>query len=283
MVTVRPPPRSLPLNLQLLCLFGSMSGLVGWGIIAFGLIFVRIFAGDITPAELSRWSGELETAEGEITGVDYNTAQENEVYVNRVHFRFTARDMHLYEGASYITTDADVPTGPATVEHPVGDPAHARVRGMRATWFSPAVVFVWIFPGIGMLMAGYSLAHGLKARSLLVSGNMAEAALVSCEPTNARVNNKSVFKYTFAFEGPMGRQELTERSTRTRRLTDEPTERVLYDPGEPSRAVVFDLLPGAPVVMPDGRLAARSPRKLYAALIAPTLTVAIQVVWTLLT
>jgi len=283
MITVRPPPRALPLNLQLLCVFGSMSSLMGWGIVAFGLIFVRIFAGDITPGELTRWGGELETAPGAITAVEYNTAQENDVYVNRVHFTFTARDMHLYEGVSYITTDADVPEGATTVEYPVGEPAHARVKGMRATWFSAGALFVWIFPGVGMLFAGYGTATGLKARALLIDGNMAEAEYVGREATNMRVNNQLVYRYTFAFEGPMGRQELTTRSTEAGRLTDEATERVLYDTGRPERAILFDLLPGDPVVLPNGTFAARSPRKLYPALIAPTLLVLIHGAWTLLT
>lgn len=281
MTRIQPPPRSLPLSLQIQCLFGGVLSIIGWAFIAFGLVFVRIFAGDITPAELTRWSGELATAPGEITQVVYSNASENERPIQKVSFTYTAA-MHTYEGTSYISSYDEVAAGPVTVEHPTDDPTHGRIQGMRSTRFSKGALFTWIFAGIGIGMAAFGLVRGLKARSLLINGRMAEAEYVSRKPTNTRINNRPVYELTFAFDGPMGRQQLTTRTHEPENITDEATERVFYDTGDPSRVVLMDNITGKPVLMPDGNLAAHRPKKALGDMALPALTAVIHLTWTLI-
>lgn len=267
-----PPPRALRAPLQFQLLFGSVPAVVGWGFLALGLIFVHVFCRGLSPAELLRWRGEVAVTRGEVVASDYLNASENEVYIQRVGFVFVAADGHRYEGTSYVTRDEEVPLGPAAVEYLPDQPEHARLQGMRTSVFSPAVLFVAISPGIGAGLALFALARGLKARDLLINGRMAEGTLVDRQPTNTRVNGQRVFVYTFRFDSPMGEQLIKARTHAGARARDEATERILYDPGRPGRAVVFDLLPGSPVVLPDGTFQARSTARALASGLLPAAT-----------
>jgi hypothetical protein len=279
---VRPPPRSLPPALTLQMLFGGTLNTVGWATLTFGLVFARVFLGDWTPGDLTRWGGPLESAPGEVVEARYTNASENEVYIQEVRFAWNAPDGHRQEGVSYVTQDLEVVPGPVTVEYAAGDYEHARVAGMRSTRFGGMVFLVLIFPGIGLAMAGVGLGMGLSSRGLLVSGEVGEASLVGQRATNTRVNGRRVIAYTFAFEGPMGRQEFTVKTTQREAVEGEASERVFYDPGRPSRAALLDAMPGAPMVYPDGTLQPRRPQRAWMAGVLPALNLVLHGAWTLL-
>ncbi len=127
-----------------------------------------------------------------------------------------------------------------------------------------------------LLAGGVSL--GIRGMRLLRMGNVAQGTLIGKEPTGTRINNQMVYKLTFDFADSNGMRHQTSAKTHLPyTLEDEASERVLYDPGNPSYAVLFDNLPGRPEVDMLGRILPGSPRKSAMVLILPLLTLLITV------
>lgn len=240
------PPRLVPLGLRLQVLLGGPLGVMGWLFAAFGAIFPWAF---VPMADLSfvRFRGPAGQAQGQVVGVEQTSARENKRTIWRVLYRFTDPAGVERAGASYALGQEPAAGGPAPVEFLLADPGVSRIEGLRMGPFSPWVCVVAIFPAIGLLLALGGLKKGLTSVGLLAEGELAVGVLRGKEPTNTRINNRTVFALTFAFTDLDGREQtVTERTHTPERLEDEEGELLVYDPSSPSRAVLVDNLPGRP-------------------------------------
>ena len=259
-----PPPRPVPLLTRLQVLFGGSTNQFGWFFFGFGMVFFWLF---VCQADLTSWyrfSGRLVTVQGRVTDSSDTGASEGgskhhrgtPVYKNE--FAFVVDDKE-YHGASYATgrrlqTDLAV-----TVEYPTGKPGVARIRGMRTNVFGPAVLFVIIFPLIGLGIISSGLRNGVSACYLLAHGIQTSGRLVSRDPTNMRVNRRTVYKFTFTFKTLEGEVCTATAKTATDRFANDVEEQIVYDPRHPRSALLLDALPGAPHIREDGHLVSRRP------------------------
>jgi hypothetical protein len=247
-----PPPRAVPLPLRLQVLFGGILNLFGWIFFGFGMIFFWAFAMNSDLTSFARFRGPLETATGVVVHSYATNASENKrrIYGHEYAFEYNGRD---YQGVSYAT-GRQIPAGlSAQIEFPAGNPEVSRIQGMRRGMFGPAVVFVVIFPFVGLCFLVFGLRSGLRAAHLLGNGQLAFGTLASKVPTNTRVNNQTVYKLTFDFATDDGRRaQAVARSHQPHRLEDEARECLFYDPARPERAVLFDSLPGSPRITSSG-------------------------------
>jgi len=247
-----PPPRTVPLPLRLQVLFGGVINLFGWIFFGFGMIFFWAFVMNSDLASLYQFSGPIETANGVVAESRETGASENDrsIYAHEYAFQHYGRD---YLGVSY-TTGQQLPEGAAVVvEFPAGNPEVSRIRGMRQGMFGPAVIFVVIFPSIGLGFVVFGLGRGLRAAHLLAHGKLAFGTLASKEPTNTRVNNQTVYKLTFDFSTDDGRRaQAVARSHQPQQLEDDARESIFYNPDTPAKAVLFDSLPGSPRITSSG-------------------------------
>jgi hypothetical protein len=264
------PPRQVPLGLHVRLLFGGR-GVFAWLWFA---LSSGLSIGFIGNADLSSWlvfRGPLETVEGTSTGCEDTGASEGgtkhrratPIYVNRYTFEAGGRTR---EGASY-SPGACMPEGHAVVvQHPAGRPEVSRIAGMRRAIFGPWVAFLAIFPLVGLVLVGLSLAHGRRQLRLLEQGRLGLGKLVSIEATNVSVNRRKVMKLRFELTSDAGtRHDVIIKTSLPGRLEDEPQERILYDPATPERAFAWDLLDPSPRLDPSGHL--ESPGLLGAALV----------------
>jgi hypothetical protein len=114
------------------------------------------------------------------------------------------------------------------------------------------------------------MSEGYRAARLLRVGRLATGKLIGTEATNASINNRPVMKLTFEFTAHDGSTGLAIAKTHTPRLLeDEAEEQLLYDPADPSTAVMLDSIAGAPRLGPDGGYAPRPWATVLPLLIVP--------------
>jgi hypothetical protein len=167
------------------------------------------------------------------------------------------------------------------------EPSLSRIQGSRASIAGLGVSFVYIFPIVGLALAMFGVRTGIRRRYLLSSGELALGTLKLKEPTNTKINNQTVYKYTFAFEVPGGgTYEATAKTHLQRKLEDEDFERLVYDPRDPSEATLLDELPCRPAIDIRGNFDTEGSSQILLALanlVLPTVTLAVYVAYALFT
>ena len=262
-----PAPRALAPAFVIRVLFSGFVGQFGWVFCAFGMLFVTIFDPAASVREMLAFRGDLRTAEGVVTGYEATNMKLNDSRVFEVGYRFSAPDGSEVLGNSYSTGSGREPGTAVIVEYVDTDATLSRITGMRRSASGGMALIVVIFPVIGALIGLGSLLFRRRHLRLLRSGTLTTGTLRSSEPTNSEVNGRTVMRLTFEFEPPEGGVfQAVAKTHQTYRLEDEERELLLYDPRNPSTAVVLDELPCQPRVDPDGSFeatASRVPAALY--------------------
>lgn len=274
---VAPPPRNVPLSLWLHAYCGGLSQL-GWLFFGFGMIFYWVFVGAADLESLFYFRGTLETAKGHVTEAVETSYSEGggkgrkgtPIWAN--HFEFDYRGQ-TYRDVSYAVGRGLKFGDRVTVEFPAGDPVHARILGMRCKPFSAWVMFVTIFPLVGMAFIAAGIRRGRKAVRLLRDGLLAPATMVKQERTNSSVNNRPVFKLHFEFTADDGQvYHATYRSHEPERFTDS-HEPLMYHPLNPEYALPLDAVPGRAEFDESGFLRPRNGFATIWILILPALSI----------
>lgn len=227
-------------------LFGGAISQFGWLFAAFGMVFVIIFNPGAAILESVTYMGDHPVASGVSTGWEGTGFSVNEQPVYRTTFRFEV-DGVQYSGDSYATGSRfEAGTG-ITIEYDADDPSTARIAGYRSNPTGLGTVFIFVFPLVGLAMAGAGFRRGRRIRSLLINGAVTTGRLVAKEPTSTTVNNQRVMKLTFEFEAESGGvHHATARTHHEYRLEDDARELLVYDPRDPGRAAMLDELPSEP-------------------------------------
>jgi hypothetical protein len=131
-----------------------------------------------------------------------------------------------------------------------------------------------IFPIVGIFFIIPGVNKARRAIRLLTIGEQTTGRLKSKEETNTRINKCPVYKLTFEFETRHGQiSQATAKTHLVENLEDEHDEPLLYDPMEPSNAVMLDNLPGLPRINADGQIRVRSGVSALSCLLVPVATV----------
>jgi hypothetical protein len=140
-------------------------------------------------------------------------------------YRFTGRDGIDREGVSYATGRRLGAGTDMTVEYVPADPAISRIRGMRREPFGVegwggVLVFgvLGTFTVIGVAFLAAGVRKGVRANHLLASGRLALGRLKEKRPTNTRINDQTVWEFTFEFQGEDLRPH--EAKARTHKVAD---------------------------------------------------------------
>ena len=233
------PPRPVPVS-SIAAIALNAFVQIGCFVLLFSTPFFWIFVGN---AELPGigFRGETMRTNGVVTEVEDTNASENDRSIWGVHYRYSV-NARAYEGVSYESGGTDLEPGSLViVEYLRSDPATSRVEGLRRGMFGPGVLFVLIFPAIGLALTLGAFVWGLRRATLLVHGIAVFAKYRETRTTNTRVNNRPVYEVIHEYRTLDG--ELRESSTRTTDvdpITDESEELILYHPSRPDRAVPVD-------------------------------------------
>lgn len=145
-----------------------------------------------------------------------------------------------------------------------------------------AKLMLLLFPAIGLAFIAVGLRKGLRALRLLTHGIPAQGRFVGQEATNVHINDIPVMAMTFEFKTVDGRAARCVAKTHlTHDLKDDAEEPLVYDPEDPSVAVLLDDLPGKPRISEASVVRSRE-GMVWHLLILPVGTVLLHVVWTVL-
>jgi len=248
---LRLSPREVPARLVWLLLFGGQIGFFGWLFAAFGMIFVLVFVPRAHVPIVSYDRGAV----GEITKVEPTSNHENERTIHRVHYEFTDERSVLRNGVGY---SVDPPSVGARrrVDYEGRDPALSALEGTREKPFDWSVIpLVALFPIVGLGFAGPQLRRGLRKLRALRYGVETLGKLVQKNEMNMSINERTIMALTFEYEVDGVKYRATEKVLDTSTLEDDPLERMLYDPRDPTLATTLDNLPGSPTITSDDEIA----------------------------
>ena len=269
------PPRTVPLLVRGNVMFGGFLSLFGWVFVGFGMFFVWTFVGNADFSAI-HFRGQLSTVGGTVTHCEDSSFSEGgsddsestPIYAN--HYTFTDSEGRERSGVSYASGEQLKPGKSVTLEFPHGKPELARIKGMRRSPMSLWCMFVVIFPLVGLVFIIISLRRGRKGVHLLTYGVQGEGVLIDMQPTHTQINNQRVYKLTFEFVADDGKTyKAVAKTHQTDELEDEETERLLYDPANPSCAVMMDALPGSPTIDETGYIQVGSALKALQAMLVP--------------
>lgn len=240
--------RSVPLSVTLGNLFGGFMNQFGWLFFSFGMIFVWVFVPDIDFSFIHFW-GKNSTVEGYIIRIEDTNVAINEMPVINHYYSFKAPDGNVYLDNSFATGKEYPVDTKVSIEYPKGKPEISRIVGTRRGKAGIWLLFVCIFPAIGLIFIFLGLQLGRKMNRLLKSGRLTTGKLKSKTATNMRVNKQRVFHLTFAFLDSDNQEHLTSTKTHLpSRLEDDAEERILYNPANPKQAILVDIIPGMPKI-----------------------------------
>lgn len=256
---VADPPRQVPNTTALAVLFGGFLTQFGFGWLAFSVPFVVAFV------PLGSLLGGFNTDKyvattGRVVEVRGTSSYENDVQIMAYRFEFQTPDGQRHEAESYYTGhDTLQQDQRATVLYDPSKPEKALLKGQRRDLF-PAWVgaMVLIFPGVGMLLLYFGFRNRPRALRILRWGRYATGKLIGTEPTNVRINNRTVVKNIYEVALPNGTTFQAEaRSHLPGKLQDEAQEPLLYLErltGTGYDAQLLDELPGRPRFDTNGNL-----------------------------
>ena len=165
------------------------------------------------------------------------------IYENRFYFEINGQP---YEGTSYSVGNLLTPGTKVDIEYPASDPRIARIEGMRANMFSPIALLILVLPSVGILLLFLASRRAGRIVNLLRNGKVSLATIAEVEPTNVRINDRTVCRYTLVFNDEFDVPHRTQFSTHRDDLfsnSQEEKKKVLYHPDNPTNAVLVDLLP----------------------------------------
>lgn len=156
------------------------------------------------------------------------------------------------------------------------------IEGSRNGTFEWPMLFILLFPAIGLTMITVGMRKGLTGLRLLTHGIPAQGRFAGQTGTNVRINDEPVLALTFEFKTVDGRTaRCVAKTHEPHRLKDEAEEPLVYDPEDPSVAVLLDDLPGRPRISDDSVVRSRDGMAWHL-LLVPAGSVLMHVIWTVL-
>lgn len=185
-------------------------------------------------------------------------------------YRFIKNDV-VYTGVSYSYSKCPIPKGTiVTIEYPIGLPTVSNIKDMKNTpyYYYYELNLPWIML-IGFLIAFGILIYNIRISfnwiKLLKTGVLGYGKLeedkylsgISSLPGVLRGQKELESGYILIFRY-QGLNRLTYRlkvyTTEPDLLQDEELEQLIYDPANPSNAVMLDTIPGGIIIDSEGNI-----------------------------
>lgn len=286
------PPRTVSLLVRMKLMLGGFSNQFGWLFFGFGLMFVWVFGGSAALYNTAFFSGELTVTKGTVTSVVETNVAINEKQVYAYNYSYTV-DGESYTGNTRAFGGRFQVNNTVDIEYVVSDHGRSRIQNLSVDtgWGG---FFTIIFPIIGLAFMVAGIRKGGKGVRLLCEGKQAMGSLVSREATNTKINEQTVYKFSFEFNADDGRTYTAVAKTHlTGVFTGEKTDQdgnqlkggsvqepLLYNPRCPADAVLLDDLPGGPRIDRNGEVRVNL-AGVMPSMVIPGITVAGHTLWAL--
>lgn len=235
---------SIPISMKIKIIFADVMSIIGTAFTILGLITFFAFLGATgfnsksVPQNSPQTEGKLISTNGTNTYVN-----DNRIY--EYTYTFDATDGNSYSGKSYTVGYRQYDNNIVTIRYKSDAPETSCIVGMEEAAFPRWIIlFVLIFPTVGILLLYFGYKKGIRNIKILEFGKVALGTYKNKMPTNAKINNSTVFKFYFDFVAQDGNTYTATGETHyTHLVEDEQKEPVIYNSVNPSEAVVVDTLP----------------------------------------
>ncbi|PCJ18620.1 MAG: hypothetical protein COB02_10810 [Candidatus Cloacimonadota bacterium] len=265
--------RHIPISNKLNIFLGGFLNQFGWLFTSFGFILVWLFA---LNADLSfiDFQGEIIKTQGLITNIVETNISESKQSIYEYHYNFKNSQGQIFDSYSYKKRNRLSIGKNITIEYPKNKIHLSRIKGMRRQFFSPYVLFVLIFPIIGLFCLFLGIKNSLKSLKLLKMGILTKGVLIKKERTNTSINEQTVYKMIFQFKDKNNKDFfISEKTHLTHLLEDDKEERLLYLEDNPNQAIMIDTLPSSPIIDEQGNIGPVSTFYCISLLFIPTLSI----------
>lgn len=275
---LKPAPRKIPFRLKLQLIFDRGVVQIMWIFSCAFFVSFWLFSSDYDWNSLRYVATSTEYSQGEVyhsyfvgnklgkKSIKYsNDNLAISIYAN--YYKFSRNNI-IYKGISYSSYFIKNGTL-VTIEYPQGSPEISKIKGLKNTILEDSDIRrPWIML-IGFILAFiiliYNIRVSLNWMKLLENGIVGYGKLeedkdlagISQLPGIFRGKNESVQFYPLVFRY-QGLNRLTYKvkivTTEPELLQDEELEQLIYDPNNPSNAVLLDAIPGGIVVDSDGNI-----------------------------
>lgn len=252
------PPRSIGLYTKAIVLFGGFLQQFGWIFFTMGSLFSWIF---IPMSDVKFWfefGKEWKETPGKVVAVEPTNSAVNDEDVYQYLHSFELNGQR-FTGKSYSVGQDYQGGQEVSIEYDAKNPTDSHVAGSRRAVFPAFVLFVLIFPIVGLGFIFFAIRQNLKAIKLLEIGEFTRGTLCAKESTNAsvKINNTTypVYKYSFDFEAGGRTHSAFCKTHQAWLVEDEEREIILFDKYNPDFNVVFDAAGNMPAITEDGMLA----------------------------
>jgi len=240
-------PRTISTGLKLKIIFGNTVAFIGIIFFVTGMIFPIIFGMYSDFSLLTNLDNEqqMQTA-GVLSKTEATNSSENKKTIFKYDYVFVGLDGKEYTGISYSTGYIGLAVGDTVpVTYTINRPSSSNIEGMRAGLFPGwTILLTLIFPFVGLIMVVIMFRKGKKNLNLVQNGMLTKGKVTGREPTNVKINNRTVYKIFFEFKAGDGSlQKSVVRTHFPERVLDEAEERLVFDVNNPSQAILVDALP----------------------------------------
>lgn len=237
--------RQIPTGLKLRVLFGGVTMFIGIAFLVMGSLFLFVF-GSISGMSTQSVPEDAGEAKAVITKIESTNSSVNGQSVYNFHYEFKHHDGNTYQGFSYGEGMILQEGQEVDIEFDRQNPEISQIKGMRMDTM-PGWVILPILPFvlIGAGFTGYNFIKNRKSLELLRIGQVTYGKLITKEPTNTRINNRTVYKLTFEFQVRNQTYHTVAKSHQPEKLMDEREEKLVYNPDDPNEAQMIDELTGA--------------------------------------
>ena len=237
---------SIPFWIRLLHNFGRSSFIIGFLFGLIGFSFIVYFSFQLNWKILLADKSDFSLAPAYISECNKAPYTVNNNPLFEYHYTYSVNGNAPVSG-SFLEYAESYSTGEQIqVEYLIDHPAISRFTGRDRRNYDQ----IMFLGGVGGLLVGFfflysSIRKTRRERKILITGIPAKGKLIQAEPTNLKVNEQTVYNLTFEYTtGQNKTQMFSLRSHMIRNLSEKHYETIVYDPGEPSSAVIINTLPG---------------------------------------
>ncbi|BDS14430.1 DUF3592 domain-containing protein [Aureispira anguillae] len=247
------PPRPLNFFTKIQVLFGGFGVQFGAVFFWFGMIFTLIFVGQ---SECIHWfssDGNWVQSEGLLLEIEETNVEVNEETIYQYTFSYNVEGQS-FQGISNGSYSGMLEGNLTTIEYKSDNPIRARIVGMTTEVFPSWVVFVLVFPFLGLIFILGGFRANWKALHLIINGVFTRGKMLGYKATNTEINDQTVYAYEFEFS-VRGKKYISKCKTHlTERVEDEELEKIIYDLNDPNTNCVYDAIAAAPKIDQFGKL-----------------------------
>lgn len=235
----------IPVRIRIMHLFGRTSFIIGFIFTIIGIAVISFFSLQINWRMYFAGEKDLVVTTGKISGSQETRYSVNDAPLFNYNYRYYDQAENIHEG-NFLEFEGQYSMGEdIEIKYLKKVPSNSRYAGRDRKNFDQ----IMFLGGIGALLAGLlfiipSSRKTRKERKIIMAGLPAEAKLLEAVPTNLRVNEQPVYNLTFEFtDGRKSVKKCFVRSHLIRNFSDGHKEKLIYDPRQPSNAVIIDTLP----------------------------------------